>query len=331
MNVGLIGINHKIADLGFRERFAKVCHALFGTAHTRLQVVLLSTCNRTELYFSSSDLAKTHSIILNLLKDHLSEEFDSLLYTYFGIDCFYHLARVTAGLDSAIIGETEIQGQVKSAYEAAAAQHRLPHALHFLFQKSLKIGKKVRSSFPALTERGSLDETILEKAGDLLGDLKTKKVLFVGASKINKKILARFKQRGVTQISLCNRSTLSQLPSERVLPWQQLSRWIEYDLTIFGTKSLDYLIFPSTFSPRTRVVIDLGVPRNVDPRLGRLSQISLFNIDQLNHLVAYKQKFEKSDPLYLASQIVAEGARNHLSLFQAKERYRPQILLAQAS
>ncbi|NGX55556.1 MAG: Glutamyl-tRNA reductase [Chlamydiae bacterium] len=331
MQIGLIGINHKIAGLSFRERFAKVCQTLFGMAHSRLQVVLLSTCNRTEMYFSSPDLAKSHSTLLNLLKDHLSEEFDHLLYSYFGIDCFYHLARVTAGLDSAIIGETEIQGQVKSAYEAAMSHYKLPHALHFLFQKSLKIGKKVRFSFPGLAEKVSLEEIILERATDLLGDLRDKKILFVGASKINKKILARFKQRGVTQISLCNRSTPDLVPSERLLPWHQLSRWLEYDLTIFGTKSPDYLISPSTFSPRSRVIIDLGVPRNVDPRLGRLPQISLFNIDQLSHLATYKQKFEKSGPLYLASQIVAEGARNHHLLFQSKERYRSQTLLAQAS
>src|SRR4051812_9744096 len=120
MRVGIVGINHKLADLKLRERLAKACQKRFGpfqAVHGDHHFILLSTCNRTEVYFSSDDLAATHSYLLSILRTDVEEEFDHKLYSYFGTDCFSHLTRVTSGLDSAIIAETEIQGQVKTAYE----------------------------------------------------------------------------------------------------------------------------------------------------------------------------------------------------------------------
>ena len=119
----MLGINHKLADLKLRELLAKASQRRFGagiSTHGSHHFILLSTCNRTEIYFCSDDLAATHTYLLSILRNEVDEEFDQKLYSYFGRDCFHHLARVTAGLDSAIVAETEIQGQVKKAYEFAA-------------------------------------------------------------------------------------------------------------------------------------------------------------------------------------------------------------------
>src|SRR5262249_51645888 len=122
MRIGVVGINHKLADLKLRETLAKACQRRFGpgqSTHGSHTFILLSTCNRTEVYFSSEDLAQSHSYFLSILNQEVDEDFDQKLYSYFGKDCFLHLSRVTSGLDSAIVAETEIQGQVKSAYENA--------------------------------------------------------------------------------------------------------------------------------------------------------------------------------------------------------------------
>lgn len=112
MRIGVIGINSKLASLQLRERLAKACQkhfALQNCLHGPHRIVQLSTCNRTELYFYSHDLAEAHTYILNVLRQEIQDEFDQKLYSYFGCDCFQHLCRVATGLDSAIIGETEIQ------------------------------------------------------------------------------------------------------------------------------------------------------------------------------------------------------------------------------
>ena len=128
MRVGLIGMNYKLFDLEIREHFAKEAERLLER-NLGFPLVLLSTCNRTEIYYSAEDLSEGHSAILSELKSGIGEFSDDNLYSYFGEQCFGHLAKVASGLDSVILGEAEIQRQVKEAYEKA---------LEYYF-KSLKI------------------------------------------------------------------------------------------------------------------------------------------------------------------------------------------------
>lgn len=171
MRVGVLGINHKLAGLELRELLAKICYRRLHpgqSTHGEHSFVLLSTCNRTEVYFSSANLAETHSYLLSILRNDVNEDFDQKLYSYFGQDCLLHLCRVTAGLDSAIIAETEIQGQVKSAYELAQEFHVLPFELHYLFQKSLGIAKKVRTVLPTKPGLPDVGQAIFQTGQHLL-------------------------------------------------------------------------------------------------------------------------------------------------------------------
>ena len=196
MRVGVVGINHKLADLKLREQLAKACQKWFGAlnaVHDNHYFVLLSTCNRTEIYFSSQDLAETHTYLLGILRVEVEEEFDHKLYSYFGTDCFSHLARVTLGLDSAIIAETEIQGQVKLAYENTSEYHSMPKDMHFLFQKSLGIAKKLRSELQLGRGMPNLEHAILQTGKHMFQNPEKASLLFVGASDINQKIFAFLK------------------------------------------------------------------------------------------------------------------------------------------
>ncbi|MCP5469074.1 MAG: glutamyl-tRNA reductase [Chlamydiales bacterium] len=312
MLIGILGINHKSASLSLREKLAKACVKRFHPSHLHsLDFVPLSTCNRTEIYFSAFDLAQMQTYLLNILREEIEEEFEHCVYSYFGMDAFLHLARVTSGMDSAIVGETEIQGQVKQAYELACSKY-LPHTLHFIFQKSLKIGKEVRSK--SLLDRGlpTLEDTIFTKVGA------KKKVLFVGISKINQKIFNRFVQKGVTDITFCNRTEGKSLGTKS-LPFRSLHLWQTYDVAIFGTRSPDFLITPQTIlGTRPRLVIDLCVPRNVDPRLSRQPQVTLYNIDQLNREIDRKRKLKAAALEKIEHEIIERGVERQFALFAAR-------------
>lgn len=340
MKIGVVGINHRLADLRLREALARTCQHRFGEGrifHPGHHFVLLSTCNRTEVYFCSPHLAETHSYIIHLLRHSVQEDFDQKLYSFFGSDCFLHLCRVTAGLDSAIVAETEIQGQVKIAYEKAIASQSIPCDLHFLFQKSLQIGKKVRSQLPLQRGIPDLEHAILNAATQTaeleIHDLKKTAILFVGASDINLKILQFLKLKGFENITLCNRTQkiaeeYGRLHHVNHIPWTQFHRWIDYDWIITGTKAQEPLIHAGNLPkeiPGKKILFDLSVPRNVDPNILPSPQITLHNIDQLNALL--KNRREKmNDTLQTAEQLVANSSETCQFLFREKERARQLML-----
>ena len=325
MQVGVIGINHKLADLKLRETLAKVCERRFHplcSTHGEQAFILLSTCNRTEIYFSSNDLAESHSYLLSILRQEIEEEFDHKLYSYFRFECFYHLSRVTAGLDSACVAETEIQGQVKAAYELTQRSICLTPELHFLFQKALHIGKQIRSELNLGRGLPELEDAILETATDFFTNLNGIKILFVGASNINEKILSHKKLSG---IHLMTRSTTraQELESRlkvKPVPWNPTS-WTHYDWILFGTKAPDYLIEPSpdlsSQNLSRKLVMDLSVPRNVNPSLARDPQITLLNIDQLNRLLSTRHQ-QLHSSLAHADRLVTTLTERHHTLFHQK-------------
>lgn len=341
MRVGVIGINHKLADLKLREQLAKACQMRFGAFHAARgehHFILLSTCNRTEVYFSSEDLAATHSYLLSILRMDVEEEFDHKLYSYFGGDCFCHLTRVTSGLDSAIIGETEIQGQVKVAYENAIEFHPLPQELHFLFQKSLAIAKKVRTELQLGRGMPNLEHAIMQTGKHVFESAEQQaQLLFVGASEINLKVLKFLKTKNFQHITLCNRSdnhacALAEKHEIGYLPWDQLASWKEYDWVICGTKSPDYLIRKEEICNvpiGKKLIMDLSVPRNVEPRLGQDPRITLLNIDQINRLLKTRHQC-MSHILAAAEERVMLATQQHTNRYTEKMQSKFAVLAVTA-
>lgn len=330
MRVGVVGINHKLADLKLRELLAKACQRRFGINifHESHHFVLLSTCNRTEIYFSSDDLAGTHTYLLNIFRNEIDEEFDQKLYSFFGEDCFLHLCRVTAGLDSAIVAETEIQGQVKNAYENAAQYSQLSEEMHYLFQKALKIGKKVRSTHLLHSGLPEIEHAVFNTGNHLFKNISNTKILFVGISEINLKILQFLRKKGLKEIFLCNRTEehatkIGKSYQLEVLEWQQLNSWHQFDWIIFGTKSPHHLItsvnLPSFDS--TKLIIDLSVPRNVDPLIARHPKLTLLNIDQINRMLTFRKQ-KMYHLLAKAEEYILATSRQQTDLFMQKQHYR---------
>jgi glutamyl-tRNA reductase len=303
LKVGVIGINHKTANLAFREAIARGAATLSGEKALFFShpVLLLSTCNRTEIYFGGDDLATIHSDLLEWLRGHVREAFEHRLYSYFGIDCFIHLARVAAGLDSAILAETEIQRQVKIAYGLACKFSKLPSCMHYIFQKALKIGKLVRSQI-SMDRAPSLFQAIWQLAGQHLEQMGGPRILLVGHSEINRRMAHFLLQRKITQITL-----ITQHPSLVALDgcisfgYEEIDRWSEYDWIICASNHDRFLIQPQSCAHH--VIFDLSVPRNVDPKVGELEGVFLYNIEQINDWIQ-QTKSKYTEQIALSNALI---------------------------
>lgn len=325
MRVGVVGINHKQASVQLREKLAKTCEKWFGSERSHETFILLSTCNRIEIYFTSDNLADTHTNILHVIRQEVDESFDQKMYSFFGEDCFFHLSSVTAGLDSAIIWETEIQGQVKAAYEKGSS---LPYELHYLFQKSLKNGKLLRKRYQGIRGIPDIEHAILDVGMKATHHTNTPNILFVGASAINLKILTHLKNKGLKRITLCNRtdsraSHHAYRHHIQSLPWSELHTFHQFDWVIFGTKSPTPLIIPDVCRPsKNQLILDLCVPRNVDPQIGNLSHITLHNIDEIHRLLEGRR--QRIAHLAREAELFLEGViKRQLHSFRRKTKIRP--------
>lgn len=326
MLIGVIGINHKLAELSLREKIVRGCEKRFSSGwsqHENLSYVILLTCNRAEIYFCSNDLSEAHSYLLNILKKEVQEEFAHKIYSYFHLDCFLHLAKVTSGIDSAILLETEIQGQVKQAYESATKTTSLPFELHYLFQKSLKIGKQVRTLFPTGRSLPSLEETILETSKHFISKVIKPRILFVGLSEINRKIMQHFEDKGLNNYHVCNRTPQSSI--SQFIAWENLDQWEQFDVIIVGTRAPQFILSRKQLSSAPaskKLILDLSVPRNVDPLLSRLSNITLLNLDQINRLINRKKKRKGEQLALIETEIVSKAVKRHTASFHQSQLRR---------
>lgn len=287
MQVGVIGVNFKTSDLKLHETMAKRAIALFQNDEAFLPcpIVLLSTCNRTEIYFSAENLIFAKHRLLLLLKTQSEPSLSDCFYTYFNQECFKHLCKVAAGLDSAIFMETEIVRQVKAAYANAASRFCLPHGLHYAFQKALKVAKSVRSRF--VLDRGgpTLFQTLWQIASSEFSDIKEKKVLLVGYSETHRRFSSFLTQKGVVDLVFCTRQPEAVL-NYKACHRNALSHWDEYDLISCASQSDEFLIRGR--GRRSHLIFDLSVPRNVDPEV-ESETVKLFNIEQINHMIGLKK------------------------------------------
>ncbi len=292
MQIGILGINHKCAELALREQVAKS----LGRGGFDGFYILLSTCNRTEIYFSHPEPDNLHSAIIQRLKAEVTGDFEQKLYTFFGADCFAHLCRVTAGLDSAVVGETQVQGQVRQAYDEGRCNANSD--LHFLFQKALKVGKWVRSQWPQ--QNLSVEEIVCRHIRGC--------VLYVGHSEINCAIAAKRPGAFTNRSGLCD------------VPWDDKRSWLRYETLVFATRCNSYLLNIEEFEALgTKRIIDLSVPRNVDPRLSE--QVELLNMD---HIIAERPVVDHA----LVQAFECEISRLALRYLEMFCKRSPEVLVA---
>lgn len=313
MQIGLIGVNHFSSRLEERECIAKA----FQQAKVS-NAVLISTCNRVELYFSSPKIAEMHSQILLSIRFHLDKNCEYALYSYFGAECFHHLGRVIAGVDSAIFGECEIQRQVKISYEKVRFRQKLSPHLHYLFQKGLKIGKAVRTEL--FTRQGNIKiaETMLEEISKKGLSGKKDTILFVGNSMVSRTLIAFFKQNGWERLTLSTRGQYEEhFLQVKEMGWKNLDNWTDYDVVVGATDFDGYLLKPTKCQKKV-LLFDLSVPRIIDPKL-RSSLHTLYNIDELARMTQKRSRRGKKE-IRFYEEIIFQAVKRQIHLFKQKEQ-----------
>jgi glutamyl-tRNA reductase len=205
--------------------------------------------------------------------------------------------------------------------------------MHYLFQKSLKIGKRIRTDLPLGRGLPDIEHAIMNAGFHIFDNPEKARLLIVGVSDINRRILSFFDAKDFENITICNRSSASARAIAAkhkllILDWEQLSQWPAYDWIIFGTKSSEHLISKKDLAEKSighKLLIDLCVPRNVDPNLGRDPRITLMNIDQINRSLNIRRQ-RMMTLLSHAEDIVHSDTKRQIELFSKKELKRHQIV-----
>jgi glutamyl-tRNA reductase len=302
-----IGASHKTAPLSVRERIALTDNAAEPlldelVAHEAIgEAVALSTCNRTELYLMVSDPVEAESAVLALLARRAGMRPTALLdgiYALRNCDAARHLYRVSSGLESMIVGEAEVQGQVKRAYEAALAARTTGPMTNKLFRAALVTGKRVRTETAIAAGRASVASVAVDAAQDALGDLTARHVLLIGAGETAELTARALHDHGVTTMFIANRrrdraialaqqfggasGSFDALPAE-------LAR---ADIVISSTSSPHALLGAEELAlvngerhGRPLLLVDLAVPRDIDPACAELPGVTLLDIDGLQEQV----------------------------------------------
>ena len=299
-----IGVSHKTAPLALREKLAlpegrAVSTLRELTAHDSVrEAVAISTCNRTELYLVAADAVEAENATLAILSRQAEIRPTELLgsiYSLHGAEAVRHLFSVAAGLDSMIVGEAEVQGQVKRAYELALVEGATGPISNRLFRDALAAGKRVRTETEIGRSRVSISSVAVELAAGMLGDLSSRRVLVIGAGENGELTAQALRERGVHTVFVANRRYdraigLAQRFGGTAVRFDDLPTELgRADIVvsctasphqIFGREELEVVV--EQRGRRPLVLIDIAVPRDIEPSVRDLcSGITLFDMDDL--------------------------------------------------
>src|ERR1700687_3463925 len=334
MEIVLIGLNHRTATVELRERVAfsveQACEAADQLRSRGIleETLVLSTCNRSELYGVPRELAtdSTGAVELFLASFHQlpAAELNGSLYRHRDRGAVHHLFRVAAGLDSMLLGEAEILGQVREAYRIALDHGATGPVLNRMFQGALEVGKRVRSE----TEIGARPVSVafagVKLAERIFGKLNSHRALIVGAGATSEQVVRHLCDRGIKKLRVLNRTAehaadLAARFGGEVVPWENLSSALEWpDLIVTSVSSSEPVLTRATIERamevrgnRALLMIDLGVPRNVAADAADLYNTYLYNIDDLTEIVEQNKKAREAE-IPRAESIIEEQIEKFL-------------------
>ena len=354
MSICLFGVNHKTADIEIRERFAVAesdykKHIKDILAHPAIQaVVILSTCNRTEYYLSVTSVQDFEDYYVATFGQQDNRE---IIYKMTSQDVVNHLFAVTAGIDSLVLGETQIQGQVKKAYETAK-QVRIDSALDKLFQMAFKAAKLVRSETEIGRNPVSVAHCAVQLGRQIFGDLQQQKLLVVGAGETSELVIRYLINHQADTITITNRTRskadkMARIFDTAVMPLSDLeNRLSEFDLVFTATACPHHLITKqaakqalATRKHRPMVMIDLSVPRDIDNDIKSLDDVFLYAVDDLQKVITENMNRRQNTVEEARRIIEAEATlymqwqrrhkyHNLLKQYQDKVDYEKNLILS---
>jgi len=312
VTISLVGLSHHVAPVELRERVTLDAAAAAGLADALGDAVVLSTCNRTEIYLAQGDEDRA----VSALEELAGEPLDGILYRLHDDAAALHLFRVAAGLDSLVPGEGEILGQVRDAYEASPRGPVLDH----VFRQAIGVGKRVRTETAIGESPASVSSAAAALAAQVFGDLAGRSVLLVGAGRIGELAAANLASRGARIAYVANRTeeTARELAHRfggTALRLEEVPAKLgEVDVVVTSTASPGPVLRAEDVPARRRnplFFIDIAVPRDVEPGVAKLGGCFLYDIDDLEAVVAETLAGRR-----------AEAERGEQLVAEETERYR---------
>jgi glutamyl-tRNA reductase len=330
----LLGVSHRTAPVDLRERLDFSSRDLgaaveaVATQPAAAETVVLSTCNRSEIYVASNEPSTAREELIAFLSDYHRlprETFLPHVFAYSDAEAAKHLFRIAAGLDSLVVGEPQVLGQVKEAFETASRRHCTGPLLTKAFQWAFAVGKRVRSETGIGAGAVSVSFAAVALARKIFGRLDGLRVLVVGAGEISALTAQHLRSQGAAEIAITSRTAahaeaLAQQVGGHSIPWADLMHALgRADIVITATGSQRPIIMRADVQSVTRrrrgdplFIIDIAVPRDVEALVGDIEQVFLYNVDDLQSIVQ-ENLSRRSAEIARAETIVAEEVERFLA------------------
>ncbi len=337
-----LGLSHHTAPVDVRERHAfpasRMSESLVALRDYEMvrEAVMVSTCGRLEIYAELEDyetgVEQLKAFLRNFRHGDVQHDMSSYMYTLLGSQATDHLFRVATGLDSMLIGEAEILGQIKDAYIQAQKARSLGKTLHVLFREVLNAGKEARSSTQIGGDSVSVATAAIDLAKQQLGqDLTGKAVMVVGAGKMGTTAAKRLRLEGCSELAIVNRShskaraIVETLGTGEALELPGLVDAMKRtDIVVTSTGASHFLLTPGNVAEamlarpdRPLFIIDIAVPRDVDPEVARIPGVHLTDIDKLKDLIDVTLE-RRREAIPLVEEIIAEHAERFAQWYQSR-------------
>ena len=340
MKLSLTGLNHNTAPVEVRERLAFQPDLLASAvAELRLmpgvlEGVILSTCNRVEIAVTADDEVDAPSALADFLARvrHVDPQWlRPYLYHHQEKDAIRHLFRVAASLDSMVLGEPQILGQLKDAYEVAKSQGTVNGFLDTVMTRAFGVAKRVRTETEIGQNAVSISYAAVELARQIFGSLRGKKVLLIGAGKMSELAARHLERNGVAEIAVTNRSeerarAMAELFRGRIVDYRTfVSMLPEMDMVIASSGAPHFILTREDMKRaigarrnRPMFLIDIGVPRNIEPSVNELDNVFLYDIDDLRTAVEANRQGREQEAR-AAELIVADEVERTVTRLRARE------------
>lgn len=336
MNLSIIGVNHRTAPVEVREKLAfaecdlpQALKDLCGQPGVG-EAFILSTCNRVEVAFTGDDneavskfLAGDRGIDGNWLEQYL--------YRHNGVDALRHIFRVAASLDSMVVGEPQILGQLKAAYQLAKDTGSLNGPLETVLSRAFGAAKRVRSETEIGQAAVSVSYAAVELAREIFGSLKGRRILLIGAGKMSELAARHLRRSGASDILVTNRTRsraeeMAAVFDGTVIDYESFHRVLpDVDIIITSSGAPDYILCPADMKRvldarrnRPMFLIDIAVPRNIDPEVNKLDNVFLYDIDDLQRVVEGNVSIRRKEAEQ-AEEIIAEEVQRTISSLRLRE------------
>jgi glutamyl-tRNA reductase len=333
MKVFVVGLNHKTADVDVREKLAfngsKLEDGLirFKELPEVQEAIILSTCNRVELYANVSDTIKVYESIKTFLSEFHNinkGSLDNALYIYDNVNAVRHLFRVASSLDSMVIGEPQILGQLKDAFEFALEKKTTGILLNKLMKKAISVAKKVRTETRIAENAVSISFAAVELARKIFTDLSKRVCMLLGAGEMAELAAKHLLNNGVKEVMVSNRTyeraceLAKEFQGKPVKFDEFIDEMVRTDIVICSTGAPKYILMKNQMQKvmkerkqRQVFIIDISVPRNIDPEINDLDNVYLYNIDDLQSVVDANM-FERQKEAEKAEKIIEEEIETFL-------------------